>query len=91
MALGLAQKIKYICRMPTVLIINGFRFFFYSNEHLPIHIHVEKDNKTAKFNLDEIELVRSRGFNASELKEMRKLVLDNVELFKNKWDEYFNN
>lgn len=77
--------------MPTILKINGFRFFFYSNEHLPIHIHVEKDNKTAKFNLEEIELVKSRGFNASELKEIRKLVSTNVELFKNKWNEYFNN
>jgi hypothetical protein len=77
--------------MPTILRINGFRFFFYSNEHLPIHIHVEKDNKTAKFTLEEIELVKSRGFNASELKEMRKLVSENVELFKNKWNEYFNN
>ncbi|MFV0541073.1 MAG: DUF4160 domain-containing protein [Aestuariibaculum sp.] len=65
--------------------------FFYSNEHFPVHIHVEKDNKTAKFDLNEIELVRSRGFNASELKEMRKLVIDNVEFFKNKWDKYFNN
>jgi len=77
--------------MPTILRIYGYRFFFYSNEHLPAHIHIEKDNKVAKFNLEEVELVRSRGFNASELKEIRKLVADNVNLFKNKWDEYFNN
>ena len=77
--------------MPTVLKINGFRFFFYSNEHLPIHIHIEKDSKTAKFNLETIELTRSRGFNASELKEIRKLVNENFELFINKWNEYFNN
>lgn len=77
--------------MPTVLRNNGYRFFFYSNEHLPKHIHVEKENKTAKFYLNEIELVHSRGFNASDLKEIRKLVDDNVELFKNKWNEHFNN
>ena len=77
--------------MPTILRLNGFRFFFYSNEHLPIHIHVEKENQTAKFTLEEIELVKSRGFNASELKKNRKLVSENVDLFKNKWNEYFNN
>lgn len=77
--------------MPTVLRSNGYRFFFYSNEHLPIHIHVEKDYKTAKFLFDDFELIRSRGFNASELKEIRKLVTDNERLFKNKWNEYFNN
>lgn len=47
--------------MPTVLRIRGYRFFFYSNEHLPQHIHVEKGNNTAKFNIEEVELVRSRG------------------------------
>lgn len=51
--------------MPTILTTNGFRFFFYSNEHLPIHIHVEKG--------------------------IRILVEENVEFFKNKWNEYFNN
>jgi hypothetical protein len=28
--------------MPTVFIKDGFRFFFYSNEHRPIHVHVRK-------------------------------------------------
>ena len=78
--------------MPTILRIYGYRFFFYSNEHLPIHIHVEKNSKTAKFNVEgDVELIRSRGFNASELKEIRKLVDGNVALFKNKWHEYFGN
>lgn len=37
--------------MPTVTIIKGYRLFFYSNDHEPLHIHIEKDNKTAKYNL----------------------------------------
>ncbi|PLX22253.1 hypothetical protein C0584_00020 [Candidatus Parcubacteria bacterium] len=28
--------------LPTVLRVDGFRFFFFSDEHLPLHIHVEK-------------------------------------------------
>ena len=47
-------------------------------------------NKTAKFNLESLELVRSIKFNTSEIKEIRKLMGDNNELFKNKWNEYFN-
>src|SRR5262249_55675133 len=36
--------------MPTVLIIQGFRFFFFSNEGSePPHIHVEKGDGYAKF------------------------------------------
>lgn len=35
--------------MPEVLRIFGMRFFFFANEHLPIHIHVENANGRAKF------------------------------------------
>ena len=77
--------------MPTVQIIKGYRFFFYVNDHSPVHIHIEKGDGTAKFNLEPIELIKSRRFKANEIAEMRKLVLENVELFKDKWNEYFNN
>lgn len=60
--------------MPTILNINGFRFFFYSNDHLPRHIHVEKAEKTAKFLLDPLELVNTKGFKSSELREIRILI-----------------
>ncbi|HTA94655.1 MAG TPA: DUF4160 domain-containing protein, partial [Verrucomicrobiae bacterium] len=26
--------------MPTIFEKDGFKFFFYSNEHRPIHVHV---------------------------------------------------
>jgi hypothetical protein len=77
--------------MPTILRIKGYRFFFYANDHYPVHIHIEKEVKTAKFNLQPLELVFSRGFNSSELSQMRKLVKENSELLINKWHEYFNN
>ncbi len=76
--------------MPTVLIIKGYRFFFYVNDHSPVHIHIEKGDGTAKFNLEPVELIKSRRFKASEIAEIRKLVIENIELFKDKWDEYFN-
>ncbi len=77
--------------MPTLLLLNGFRFFFYVNDHPPKHVHIEKGEGIAKFNLYPVELVRSKRFNASEINTIRKLVLENRELFNNKWDEYFNN
>jgi hypothetical protein len=77
--------------MPTIIIIDGFRFFFYSNEHLPKHIHVEKAEKTAKFNIEFVELVKSYRFNANELKIIRNLIEKNQELFNQQWDEFFGN
>lgn len=35
--------------MPTLLILFGLRFFFYSENHEPMHVHVQRDNNTAKF------------------------------------------
>jgi len=38
--------------MPTILKINGYRFFFFSNEHTPKHIHIQKQKKYAKINIE---------------------------------------
>ncbi len=77
--------------MPTILRTKGYRFFFYINDHTPPHIHVEKERSTAKFSLKNAELVKSKRFNANELSEIRKLIIENLELLKSKWDERFTN
>ena len=77
--------------MPTVLRINGYRFFFYSNDHTPAHIHVEKGECTAKFDLDPVELIHSKRFKSNEINEIRKIIIENNDLLKAKWNEYFNN
>lgn len=38
--------------MPTLLYVNGLKFFFYSNEHEPKHIHITKNEAFAKINLE---------------------------------------
>ena len=40
--------------MPIILLLNGWRFYFYSNENNePIHIHIQKAEMEAKFWLKE--------------------------------------
>ena len=76
--------------MPTVLKVGKFRFFFFSNEgNEPMHIHVESDDKYAKFWLDPVQLAKSVGYSAKELNEIKKLVLDNIHIFKVRWYEQF--
>jgi len=77
--------------MPSVLRIRGFRFFFFSNEHLPKHIHIEKQNSYAKINLVNLELIENIGFNSKELKEIMKIVELHRSDFIKAWDEYFKN
>ena len=49
--------------MPTIFIVFGFCFKFYSNDHEPIHVHVTKDGHEAKFNvIPVVGLVSNHGF-----------------------------
>jgi len=77
--------------MPTVFRKNGFRFFFYSNDHEPIHVHVEKDEGDAKFDvLPEVALVESRGMKTKELAAAEAMIVEHRELIIAKWNQHFN-
>ena len=76
--------------MPTVFIVFGFCFKFYSNDHEPVHIHVTKDGHEAKFNLEPmVELVVNRGFKKHELTVMTGIIEENAEILRERWNEYF--
>ena len=76
--------------MPTLFIIFGFRFMFYSNDHTPIHIHVIKDRCEAKYNVEPVELVFSHGFKRHDLSLIESIVLENKEVISERWHSYFN-
>ena len=60
--------------MPTILIAFGLRFYFYSEEHQPIHVHVENADGRAKFSLEpDIELIKNEGIKPKELKKAKAL------------------
>ncbi len=70
---------------------NGFRLFFYSNEHNePIHIHVEKSGNLAKFWLKPIKLAKNEGFNTQEIKNIIEVIFENQILIEEKGNEHFN-
>jgi hypothetical protein len=79
--------------MPTLLLLRGFRFFFYSNENNePIHVHVTKGDANGKVWLE--PTVRAEyfmGFTGSEEKDIIGIIQTNSETFKKKWNEYFRN
>ena len=76
--------------MPTLFIIFGFRFMFYSNDHTPIHIHVIKDGCEAKYNIEPVELVFNHGFKRHDLYLIESIVLENKEIIIDRWRSYFN-
>ncbi|MGB9367516.1 MAG: DUF4160 domain-containing protein [Xanthobacteraceae bacterium] len=77
--------------MPTVLRVSGFRFFFYSLEGSePPHIHVEHGDKVAKFWLEPVSIVESRGFRSHELNRLRMMVIQNRQTFLEAWNGHFS-
>ncbi len=81
--------------MRVILRFEGYRFFFFSNEgdpREPVHIHVRKAEKVAKFWLDPAVVVAdSYGMASTELARLAQVVTDNHDLFVRRWDEYFGN
>jgi hypothetical protein len=75
--------------MPTLLNQNGFKFFFYANEHEPKHIHVMKNDDFAKVELETLKVTK----NYMKSKDL-KIALDIIKEHKNDfiriWDEWFS-
>ncbi len=81
----ITQRIK----MPTILRIDGFRFFFFSDEHLPSHIHIEKGDGYARIELESIKITDSYNLNSKELKKLSTLVKQHNDELRKVWNEYF--
>jgi hypothetical protein len=78
--------------MPTILLTDGFRFFFYSSEgNEPQHIHVTKGDANGKIWLEpEEKAAYLLNFTKAEEKKITEIVEMNIEYFKSKWNEHFS-
>ena len=75
--------------MPKVFEKDGYRFFFYSNEHRPIHVHVRHGDGEAVFDVEEsVTLRESQGMKVSELSKAQQLAEENQPLILEKWHEH---
>ena len=77
--------------MPKIFEKDGYLFFFYSNDHEPIHVHVRKGNGEAVFLVqDEIVLRESEGLKVAELAKAECFAEENRELIIRSWHEHFD-
>ena len=75
--------------MPKVFDKDGFRFFFYSNEHRPMHVHVRHGDGEAVFDVEEgIDLRESQNMKMGELSKAQQLAAENRQLIMEKWHEH---
>ena len=76
--------------MPKIFEKDGFFFFFYMNEHEPVHVHVRKQGKIAKLEIVNgcAEPVFGKLSNA-DMAKAKELATENSELIVRKWFETF--
>ncbi|MFB2866512.1 DUF4160 domain-containing protein [Aeromonas sp. MdU4] len=78
--------------MPVILRINGYRFFFYSNEgdpQEPVHVHVSKAGSEVMIWLEPaVVLYRNDGFRERALRDVIVIATEHRAFFAEKWHEY---
>jgi hypothetical protein len=76
--------------MPTVLRTGPYRVYFYSHEpNEPPHVHVDRDDLSAKFWLDPVSLARNFGFNARELRQIEQVITEREAELLEGWNGHF--
>ncbi|MDR2584828.1 MAG: DUF4160 domain-containing protein [Prevotellaceae bacterium] len=75
--------------MPTLLTVFGLRFYFYSDEHTPIHVHIENSDGRAKICLEpSIEVIENKNIKPRDIKKALSIIELYKEDFINAWHEY---
>lgn len=63
--------------MPVVLRVKGYRFWFYEADlEEPVHVHIGKGGKEAKYWLNPVVLARSGRFREQELAEIERILAE---------------
>ena len=76
--------------MPTLLILFGLRFYFYTRDHEPIHIHVKSSDGEAKFEIEEdLRLVYNNELKLKDVKLAESILEENKENFIKEWKRVF--
>ncbi len=76
--------------MPTILREGPYRFYFYSNEQgEPEHVHIDRENRSAKYWLNPVRLAHNIRFKPEELRKLNYLVIVKRLKFLEAWYGYF--
>ena len=79
--------------MPTILMILGWRFFFYANEgNEPIHIHCRKGDAEAKYWLDVegFQTMEAHAYNMSQADKriVRRIIFEHFDYNVSEWSKF---
>lgn len=73
--------------MPTLLKSGAYRIYVYSHDlqNEPPHVHVDRENMSAKFWLAPLALARNLGFSPVELRSIERLLREHQQDLLEGW------
>ncbi|MCI0469303.1 MAG: DUF4160 domain-containing protein [Nitrospirae bacterium] len=76
--------------MPTILLIMGWRFFFYANEREePAHVHCKKADMECKYWLDPenyaLEEAYAYNMNNKDKRDVKRIIYEYFEYIESEW------
>ena len=74
--------------MPELFRFYGLIFYFFSREHLPVHIHVKNADGEAKFEVESVTLIESKGIKNKDIKKAKEIIQENKDIIIKRWKEY---
>lgn len=78
--------------MPEILRLFGLRFYIYTRDHRPPHVHVVSQDGMAKFAIeDEIVLIDNEGMKTKDLKLAEAVIEENRENILKEWVKIHGN
>jgi hypothetical protein len=73
---------------PTVLRTRNLQVRIYPKDHNPPHVHVVGPEAEAKFRLDTMACIYSRGFSQKALKQIKAFLRDRKSVLLEAWHDY---
>ena len=79
--------------MPTILVVRGWRLFFYANErNEPPHIHARKGDMDCKYwllvDVYDIDVVYEYNVAPSARRELRRIIFEHYDLLVSEYEQW---
>jgi hypothetical protein len=79
--------------MPTILMISGWRFFFYANErNEPVHVHCRKGEAEAKYwlDLEGFQAIEAHAYNMGQADKriVRRIIFEHFDYIAEEWRKF---
>jgi hypothetical protein len=85
---------------PKLFVYNGIELVFFSNDHLPVHVHaiyekkygmkvefIKKESKIIKIAYKKLKGFKE--FKPSQMRDLKKLIAEYAEQITSDWIQYF--